>query len=87
MSVGWGAVYFGSWFSGMRSDNGVIFYPGGSSYEGQWSKNKAEGKGRLYHKNGDVFIGTYNNNKSDGYGTYIYEAIGKNGLTVQSSKV
>lgn len=52
-----GAVYTGSWRSGLREGYGVQKWIDGSYYEGHWKSDRANGYGKLVHADGDVYEG------------------------------
>lgn len=78
-------TYVGDWDRGVRSGQGVYYYPDNSVYRGDWENNRKNGQGRFEHPNGDVYVGEWSDDRENGFGTLsysngnVYEGLWANG--------
>lgn len=78
-------TYVGDWDRGVRSGQGVFYYPDNSVYRGDWESNRKNGQGRFEHPNGDVYVGEWSDDRENGFGTLsfangnVYEGLWTNG--------
>lgn len=78
-------TYAGDWDQGVRSGQGVFYYPDKAVYRGDWANNRKNGQGRYEHSNGDVYVGEWTDDHEHGFGTLsyangnVYEGLWSNG--------
>jgi hypothetical protein len=78
-------TYVGDWDQGVRSGQGVFYYPDKAVYRGDWANNRKNGQGRYEHSNGDVYVGEWTDDHEHGFGTLsyangnVYEGLWSNG--------